>query len=103
MKKYKVGWPFSIHVVDIQGVFYTEMLKRGLLHNHTNQYTLDQILKFVGLPVEPMPHNALTGAKVTAEAFSRLVLGKGLLGEFEKYPVKIDLFKFNKTRRLALQ
>lgn len=88
VKKYKLGWPFSIHVIDIQGLFYAEMLKNGLLHNHTNQYTLDHILRFVGLPPEPQPHNALTGAKVTAEAISRLVLGKGLLPEFEKYPVR---------------
>jgi len=45
------------------------------------------ILCYVGLPDEPSPHNALTGAVVEAEALSRLLYDKPLLPEFKHLPV----------------
>ena len=42
---------------------------------------------YVGLPPEPKPHHALTGAKVEAEALSRLLFGKILLKEFAHYEI----------------
>jgi len=49
--------------------------------------SLDEIAKYAGLKEEPRPHNALTGAKFEAEAFSRIVYGKPLLPEFKNYEV----------------
>jgi len=48
---------------------------------------LDKILNYVGLPDEPRPHNGLCGAKLEAEAFSRLVNDKSLLEEYGKYSI----------------
>ncbi len=88
VKEYGLEWPFGIHIVDVHGLFYSHLLKKGELAGNRTEYSLDHILTYLGLPKEPFPHNALTGAKVTAETISRLVLGKNLLKEFEKYPIR---------------
>ena len=44
-------------------------------------------MEYVGIPVEPHPHNALNGAKQSTEAISRLLYDKKLLPEFDKYPI----------------
>jgi len=53
--------------------------------NGMSGFNLDEILKFVGLNPEPKPHNALTGAKLEAEAYNRLLFGKGLLPEYSGF------------------
>ncbi len=65
------------------------MLKRGVLplKNKRTDVKLDTILVYAGLPEETKPHNALTGAKMEAEAFSRLLFGKNLLQEFAHYSI----------------
>ena len=40
-----------------------------------------------GIPEEPQPHNALTGAKSHAEVISRLLYDKKLLPEFELFAI----------------
>jgi hypothetical protein len=55
-------------------------------HRRTN-ISLDVVLSYCGLPGEPRPHNALTGAVCHGEVASRLIFGRGLLPEFEQYPV----------------
>ncbi|GIU68698.1 MAG: hypothetical protein KatS3mg001_548 [Candidatus Pacearchaeota archaeon] len=54
-------------------------------------FSLDEILKYVGLSSEPKPHNALMGAKLSSEAFSRIIYGKNLLKEFEEYSLPFYL------------
>lgn len=66
------------------------MVKRGLtipMKNGRAELSSDAIFTYVGLPTEPKPHHGLTGAKLEAEAFSRILYGKNLLSEFEKYPI----------------
>ena len=89
-RSYGLDWIFGVQVVDIHGLFYAEMLKKGklILHEKTSPYTLDYILNSVGLPTEPHPHNALVGAKMTAEAFSRFIFGRKLLKEFDILPAR---------------
>jgi DNA polymerase III epsilon subunit-like protein len=48
---------------------------------------LDVILNYCGIPEEPHPHNALTGALCHAEVTSRLLYDKKLLPEFEVYEI----------------
>jgi hypothetical protein len=45
------------------------------------------VMVYCGIPEEPTPHNALTGAKAHAEVISRLLYGKKLLPEFEKFEI----------------
>ena len=83
-------WPFAHRTIDTHTLCYMHMVKRGLTpplkegtrHSGLN---LDAILLYCGIPEEPKPHNALTGAKSHAEVISRLLYDKKLLPEFEKF------------------
>lgn len=85
-----IGWHFSYRTLDLNSMAYMDMIKRGIPVQHKNDradLSLDTILKYVGLPEEPKPHHGLTGAKMEAEAFSRILYGKNLLQEYSKYPI----------------
>ena len=86
-----LGWHFSYRTLDLHSMAYMDMIKRGLAiptKNERTELSLDAILKYVGLPPEPKPHHGLTGAKLEAEAFSRILYGKNLLPEYDKFPIK---------------
>jgi hypothetical protein len=66
------------------------MIKRGVTPpidevHHRSALDLDAILVYCGIPSEPEPHNALTGALCHAEVISRLLCDKKLLPEFSQY------------------
>lgn len=86
------AWPFAHRIIDIHTLAYEHMIKRGLTppHNAEKRHSalnLDASLQYCGIPEEPKPHNALTGAKCNAEVISRLLYDKKLLPEFEKYDI----------------
>ncbi len=91
--KYDLPWNLGRRegigrTIDLHSLCYSNHLKRNLIPPIKNKITdlnTNKILQYAGLPEEPNPHNALTGAKMEAEAFSRLIYGRGLLKEFEKY------------------
>lgn len=90
--RYHINWPLAHRTIDLHSICYFDMLKRGVprpnVHGHS-ALNLDAVLRYVGIPEEPKPHNALTGALVETEAFGRLFYNKPfLLKEFSKYPVK---------------
>lgn len=89
-ERYGIDWTLGYRSIDLHSLCYTHYLSRNLIppmkDKRTNLNT-DAIFKYVGLPAEPKPHNALTGAKMEAEAFSRLIYKKSLLKEFENYPL----------------
>lgn len=85
-----MSWHFSFRSLDLHTMAYMDATKRGLPVPHKNDrsdLSLDTILKYLGLPEEPKPHEGLNGAKYEAECFSRLLYGKNLLPEFAKYPI----------------
>ena len=86
--RYKLNYRIAYRTIDLHSICYADCIKQGLIpptkDNRTDLNT-DGILMYVGLPKEPKPHNALTGAKMEAEAFSRIIYKKSLLKEFEKY------------------
>nr|WP_276978672.1 exonuclease domain-containing protein [Ferrimicrobium acidiphilum] len=76
--------------VDMHSAFFVHFMKVGVLPPLKDGRTAlgaDTILNYVGLFTEPKPHNALTGAKMEAEAFNRLIYGKPLFKEFSNLPV----------------
>ena len=85
-------WPLAHRTIDTHTLAWMHMVKRGLTppidpvkkHSALN---LDAVLIYCGIPEEPKPHNALTGAKSHAEVISRLLYGKKLLPEFEKFNI----------------
>lgn len=78
--------------LDTHTMCFMHMVKAGLVpeidlqHRHTN-LNLNAVLLYCGVPSEPNPHNALTGAMCHGEVASRLLYGRGLLPEFEQYPL----------------
>jgi len=89
-QRYNIDWQFGYRTVDLHSLCYAHYLSRGLTPPTKNRIAnlgTDIILKYVGLPEEPNPHNALTGAKMEAEALSRLILGESLLEEFKGYSI----------------
>lgn len=88
--RFRIRFPFGRRLVDLHSVAYAHLLGHGLLpplRDGTSDLSLDAILALVGLPPEPKPHLAINGAKLEAEAFSRLVYGKNLLSDFAGFPV----------------
>lgn len=85
-------WNFAHRTIDTHSLAWMHMVKRGVnppvnpdkRHSALN---LDAVLNYCGIPEEPMPHNALTGAKSHAEVISRLLYDKKLLPEFEQYDI----------------
>lgn len=85
--------PFQFHyrVIDIHSVAIGMFLRdeRPLnIEDGRIKMSLDKIAEYVGLPEEPRPHNALTGATYNAEVFNRLVYKKNLIEQFKDYEVK---------------
>ena len=89
-KRTSLKYPFGDRTVDLHAVAYTVLLQKRFnppIKDQKSDLNTTQILNFVGLPKEPTPHNALTGAIMESEAFTRLVYGRGLLKQFKEYPL----------------
>lgn len=85
-------WPFAHRTIDTHTLCWMHMVKRGVTPpldpaHKRSALNLDAVLVYCGIPEEPEPHNALTGAKSHAEVISRLLYDKKLLPEFEKYAI----------------
>lgn len=86
------AWPFAHRVIDIHSLCFEHMIARGQQppidpFKRHSALNLDKILNYCGIPEEPRPHNALTGAKCNAEVIARLLYGRKLLPEFERYEI----------------
>lgn len=86
------NWPFAHRTIDTHTLAWMHMVKRGLTppvdaEKKRSALNLDAVLNYCGIPEEPKPHNALTGAKSHAEVISRLLYDKKLLPEFEQYDI----------------
>jgi len=89
-KRYHLNWIFAYRTLDQHTLCYMHMINKGIIppvSNNRTDLNSDKIMKYVGIPAEPRPHNALNGAKQAAEAISRLLYDKKLLPEFIDYPV----------------
>jgi DNA polymerase III epsilon subunit-like protein len=85
-------WPFAHRTIDTHTLCYMHMVKAGLTppvdpEHHRSALNLDAVLNYCGIPDEPKPHNALTGAMSHAEVISRLLYDKKLLPIFEQYDI----------------
>jgi len=86
------AWPFAHRTIDSHSLCWMHMVKRGLTppvdpQKKHSALNLDAILNYCGIPEEPTPHNALTGAKCHAEVTARLLWDKKLLPEFDQYDI----------------
>lgn len=85
-----LDWDLAYRTIDTHTLCWMHMVKRGLnipIAKHRSALDLDAVLRYCGIPDEPAPHNALTGALCHAEVASRLLYDRTLLPEFERYPI----------------
>ena len=85
-------YPFAHRTIDTHTLAWMHMTKRGITppvdaEHHRSALNLDAVLNYCGIPEEPKPHNALTGAKSHAEVISRLLYDKKLLPDFEQFDI----------------
>ena len=84
------NWTLAYRTIDTHTLCWMHMIKAGLTppvdaEHHRSALNLDAILNYCGIPEEPQPHNALTGALCHAEVTSRLLYNQPLLPEFSEY------------------
>jgi DNA polymerase III epsilon subunit-like protein len=85
-----INWNLAYRTIDTHSLAWMHMIKRGVTPpldaaHKRSALNLDAILVYCGIPDEPDPHNALTGAMCHAEVISRLLYNKKLLPEFSQY------------------
>ncbi len=84
------NWVLPYRTIDLHSLCWMHMIKSGYTvpHKHKrSDLNSDTILRYVGLLDEPKPHHALTGARMEAESFSRLLFNKSLLEAFKDFPI----------------
>lgn len=87
-----INWDLAYRTIDTHTLCWMHMVKRGIeppinAEHRRSALDLDAVLNYCGIPEEPQPHNALTGAKSHAEVISRLLCDKKLLLEFEQFDI----------------
>jgi DNA polymerase III epsilon subunit-like protein len=87
-----LAWDLAYRTVDTHTLCWMHIIKRGKNvpidpQTRRSALDLDAVLNYCGIPAEPEPHNALTGALSHAEVTSRLLFDRKLLPEFEQYPI----------------
>lgn len=85
-------WPFAYRTIDTHTLCWMHMVNRGLTppidpRHRRSGLNLDAVMNYCGIPDEPDPHNALTGALSHAEVVSRLLYGRKLLPEFDQFEI----------------
>ena len=87
-----INWNLAHRTLDTHTMCWMHMIARGLtppldIEHRRSALNLDAVLNYCGIPDEPEPHNALTGALSHAEVTSRLLYGKKLLPEFTQFEI----------------
>lgn len=87
-----LAWDFAHRTIDTHTLAYMHHIQAGKgapldPQHRRSSLDLDAILNYCGIPDEPMPHNAMTGALAHAEVTSRLMFNKKLLPEFMAYEI----------------
>ena len=69
-KRGEVKNSFNFRTVDVHSIVYTHIIKKGDVPS--GQLSLNKCLEYFGLPKEPDPHNALTGAKCNVSLWQKV-------------------------------
>ena len=86
------SWDLAYRTIDTHTLCWMHMVQRNIeppidLQHRRSGLDLDAVLQYCGIPEEPKPHNALTGALCHAEVISRLLYGRPLLPEFAAHAI----------------
>ncbi len=86
----QMTFPMTFRTVDLNTLCVNYVIKNNLDFKISRLNT-NRIYEILGMPSEPNPHNALTGALMETEAFYRLIYGKNILEDYRGYPVPENL------------
>lgn len=86
------SWDLAYRTIDTHTLCWMHMIKAGVTppvdaQHRRSALNLNMILNYCGIPQEPDPHNALTGALCHAEVTARLLYDNPLLPEFAAYKI----------------
>ena len=82
--------PFAHRTIDVHSLVWLHMTERGIKPPTKNNHSgidLTAALAYVGVPEEPKPHNALTGAYFHAEVIARIAYTRKLLPDFSSFDI----------------
>ena len=82
--------PFARRLIDLHSVSVFHMISRGIeppIRKRRSDVDSNMVMRYVGIPEEPRPHNALNGAIWEAEALNRLFYNEGLFETFDRYSI----------------
>jgi DNA polymerase III epsilon subunit-like protein len=85
-----IACPFGKRTIDVHTLVWAHMTMYGVpvpTDKHRSAINLDFALRYCGIPEEPRPHNALTGALCHAEVISRIAYTKKALPEFTSFDI----------------
>lgn len=87
-----LNWNLAYRTIDTHTLCWMHIIKAGNeppvdAQHRRSSLTLDSILQYCGIPEEPKPHNALTGALCHGEVASRLLYNAKLLPEFSEHDI----------------
>lgn len=87
-----LDYNLAYRTLDTHTLCYMHIIKSGLpapvdKEHRRSALNFDDVLNYCGIPDEPDPHNALTGALCHAEVASRLLFDRPLLPEFAQFPI----------------
>lgn len=63
--------PFSFRTIDIHSIVHTHITQKGEIP--PGKLSLNTCLEYLGLPREPDPHNALTGAQCNYDIYNKII------------------------------
>lgn len=91
-KRAGLSWDLAHRTIDTHTLCFMHIVKSGLpapidKQHRRSSLNLNAILNYCGIPDEPKPHNALTGALSHAEVTHRLLYDQKLLPEFTTYEI----------------
>lgn len=89
-KRAGIDFPFAKRTVDVHSLAWLHMTKQGMVPpvgSHHSLLSMSFILRYCGLPEEPKPHNALTGALLHAEVISRIAYTKKLIRDYDSFDI----------------
>ncbi|MDP2925887.1 MAG: 3'-5' exonuclease [Nanoarchaeota archaeon] len=94
--RYGIKIPFEHRAFDLHSIGalrYMQVNGKTLIKDNQSNTSLSNILKFAGMSDNRKIHNALEDSKLTGECFFRLVYGKNLFPEYDKFQIPTYLKK----------
>ena len=87
-----LNYTFAYRTIDSHTLAWMHIIKKGEKppvdeEHKRSALNLDAVLNYCGIPEEPQPHNAFTGALSHAEVINRMLYDRKLLPEFDAFDI----------------